>query len=102
MVLSHLAWKSDSPFFNAVDTAGSVPSYEEVAPSSPSSLRTLSSPFPLPPMRTPGKGGFGEHVCVCVCVCVCAAVVVHRWKKGVGCALCAGYCCTVGLAIAVQ
>ncbi|KAL5467024.1 hypothetical protein EMCRGX_G031191 [Ephydatia muelleri] len=58
MVLSHLAWKSDSPFFAAVDAAGSVPSYEEVAPSSPSSMRTLSSPFPLPPMRTPGKGGF--------------------------------------------
>ena len=60
MVLSYLAWKSDSPFFDAIDTAGSVPSYEEVAPSSPSSLRTLSSPFPLPPMRTPGRG-FGEQ-----------------------------------------
>ena len=30
MVLGSLAWRSDSPLFNAIEEKGSVPSYEEV------------------------------------------------------------------------
>ena len=29
-ILGYLAWKSDSPLFNAIDAAGSVPTYQEV------------------------------------------------------------------------
>ena len=30
MVLGSLAWRSDSPLFDAIEAKGSVPSYEEV------------------------------------------------------------------------
>ena len=30
MVLGSLAWRSDSPLFDAIELKGSVPSYEEV------------------------------------------------------------------------
>lgn len=31
MVLGSLAWRSDSPLFDAIELKGSVPSYEEVS-----------------------------------------------------------------------
>ena len=31
MVLDYLAWSSDSPLYDAIDAAGSVPCYEDVA-----------------------------------------------------------------------
>ena len=31
MVLDYLSWSSDSPLYDAIDAAGSVPSYDDVA-----------------------------------------------------------------------
>jgi len=49
MVLSQLAWISDSPLFDAIDAAGSVPLYKDVAlPSQAGVGRGVSSPLPHP------------------------------------------------------
>ena len=48
-MLSQLAWISDSPLFDAIDAAGSVPLYKDVAlPSQAGVGRGLSSPLPHP------------------------------------------------------
>lgn len=49
MVLSHLAWSSDSPLFDAIDAAGSAPPYKDVAlPSQVGVGRVLASPLTHP------------------------------------------------------
>ena len=49
MVLSQLAWTSDSPLFDAIDLAGSVPPYKDVAlPSQVGVGRVLASPLTHP------------------------------------------------------
>ena len=58
MVLGHLAWKSDSPLFEAIEAAGSVPTYEDVALPTPSpGSRASGSPVLHP--RRKALGGKG-------------------------------------------
>ena len=47
MVLDYLAWSSDSPLYDAIDAAGSVPSYEDVALPTPT-VGGVATPNPLP------------------------------------------------------
>ena len=48
-MLSQLAWMSDSPLFDAIEAAGSVPPYKDVAlPSQAGVGRGLGSPLPHP------------------------------------------------------
>lgn len=59
MVLSQLAWESGSPLFDAIDAAGSVPSYKDVAlPSAPHiagrSSASVASPLVHPRVRKLG------------------------------------------------
>ena len=58
MVLGHLAWKSDSPLFDAIDAAGSVPSYEDVALPTPPPGSQVSSHLLHPRLKS--LGGKGE------------------------------------------
>ena len=58
MVLGHLAWKSDSPLFEAIQAAGSVPTYEDVALPTPSPGSKASSSPVLHPRRK-ALGGRG-------------------------------------------
>lgn len=55
MVLSQLAWTSGSPLFDALDAAGSVPSYKDVAlPSVAGVGRSVASPLIHPRVRKLG------------------------------------------------
>ncbi len=55
MVLSRLAWVSDSPLFDAIDAAGSVPPYKDVAlPSVAGVGRSVASPLIHPRIRKLG------------------------------------------------
>lgn len=57
-VLGQLAWRSNSPLFEAIDAAGSVPSYDDVALPTPPGGRGGASPLLHPRLRT--LGGKGE------------------------------------------
>lgn len=59
MVLDHLAWRSDSPLFDAIDLAGSVPPYKDVALPTPiSGTKTgVSLSLVHPRLRTLGARG---------------------------------------------
>ncbi len=50
MVLSQLAWMSGSPLFDAIEVAGSVPPYKDVALPNPAGVggRGIGSPLPHP------------------------------------------------------
>ena len=61
MVLSQLAWQSNSPLFEAIDAAGSVPPYDEVALPTPAGGRSASSPPLHPRIRHLGGRGKGDH-----------------------------------------
>lgn len=52
MVLDHLAWKSDSPLFDAIDLAGSVPPYKDVALPTPVSGTKTGVSLQHPRLRT--------------------------------------------------
>lgn len=55
MVLSQLAWTSDSPLFDAIDAAGSVPPYKDVAlPNVAGVGRSIASPMIHPRLRKLG------------------------------------------------
>lgn len=55
MVLSRLAWVSDSPLFDAIDAAGSVPPYKDVAlPSVAGVGHSVASPLIHPRIRKLG------------------------------------------------
>lgn len=49
MVLDFLAWGSDSPLYDAIDAAGSVPCYEDVALPVPT-VGGVSTPI-VPPLH---------------------------------------------------
>lgn len=59
MVLGHLAWKSDSPLFEAIDAAGSAPSYEDVALPTPPPGSKVSGHLLHPRLKS--LGGKGEY-----------------------------------------
>ena len=58
MVLDHLAWRSDSPLFDAIELAGSAPPYKDVAlPTPVSGTKTGVSFVVHPRIRTLGARG---------------------------------------------
>ncbi len=60
MVLSDLAWTSDSPLYEAIDASGSIPSYDDVALPTPSGSGRGGSSLVHPRLRFLGARGEGS------------------------------------------
>ena len=56
-VLDYLAWSSDSPLYDAIEAAGSVPSYEDVALPPPTAGGVATPLHPIHPRVVSSLGG---------------------------------------------